>query len=126
MGTFIRRAPFFVAFLCLLLLARSARADRIVLTDVNILDCDVKSEDAQKVALDISSPDSSLIVTKQISKSNIKSWQKSAHEGEPYVVLPLRGVIGEDVNAEALRAGLDQARAAHPKFVILAIDSPGG
>src|SRR5439155_135348 len=126
MGTSIRRAPFFVAILCLLTLADPARADRIVLNDGNVFDGDVKSEDAQKVTLEISSADSALVLTKQIGKSNIKSWQRVARQGEPYVVLPLRGAIGEDVTADALRAGLDQARAANPKFVILAIDSPGG
>lgn len=126
MGHHSRRGLIILTFLGLVSIVLPASADRIVLIDGNVFDGDVKSEDAQKVTLEISSADSALVLTKQISKSNIKSWQRVSHEGAPYVVLPLRGAIGEDVTADALRAGLDQARAANPKIVILAIDSPGG
>src|SRR5262245_35357553 len=104
----------------------TVRADHMVLKDGTAVDCGVTCEDSQKVSIEVSVPNSALVLTKQITKASIKSWQRVARQGAPYVVIPVMGEIGKDTTAEALRVGLEQAKAAHPKYVVLAIDSPGG
>jgi len=105
-------------------LSSALNADRIVLQNGKTFDGEITSEDDQSVTIEVWGVESSF--TRRIGKSQIKSWDKPSHDGQPYVVIPVFGVIGEDVTVDALRAGLAQARVAQPKYVILAIDSPGG
>jgi ATP-dependent protease ClpP protease subunit len=46
--------------------------------------------------------------------------------GPGYVLLPVRGLIGVDITAEALQAGIDSAVELHPQFIVVFIDSDGG
>jgi ATP-dependent protease ClpP protease subunit len=101
-----------------------AHADRLILQDGRTIEGEVTGEDDNVVTIQVSGFESSL--TQRISKSQIQTWYKPSREGQPYVVIPIFGGIGEDVTVDALRAGLAEARAAQPQYVILAIDSPGG
>lgn len=106
------------------LLANFAHADRIILQDGKLVEGEVIQEDDKSVTVETAGVGVSL--TRQIKKSKIKTWQKQLREGKPYVVVPVIGVIGDDITVDALRAGLAEARAARPQYVILEIDSPGG
>jgi ATP-dependent protease ClpP protease subunit len=108
----------------MLAFAGSARADKLVLQDGRTLQGDILSEDESSLVIELHLSGSSL--TQRIDKSQIKTWLKLAREGEPYVVIPFFGEIGTDITAAALDAGLREARAVNPSYVILAIDSPGG
>lgn len=106
------------------LTAVPARADRILLRNGRTLDGDITAETDKTVTLDITGADATH--TLRLSKAQIESYERVPREGPPYVVIPLFGTIGDDVTLEALRAGLAEARAARPRYVVLAINSPGG
>jgi membrane-bound serine protease (ClpP class) len=99
-------------------------ADRLVLTDGRVIEGTVTREDDRTLTLEIRKVGMSLTTT--IYKSEIKTRNTPVCEGQPYVVIPVHGAIGDDVTADALRAGLAEARLAKPQYVILEIDSPGG
>ncbi len=105
-------------------LVTSANADRIVLKDGRRIEGTVTREDDKTLTVEIRRVGILLITT--VSKSEVKTRDKPVRKGQPYVVIPVRGAIGEDVTVEALRAGLAEARLAKPQYVILDIDSPGG
>lgn len=115
----------FVPFLLIGLLLNSVgRADRLVLTDGRTVEGEIAQESNDTVTIEIRAAGSTLF--QQVRKDQIQTWYRPSKEGAPYVSLPIAGVIGEDITPEALRAGLTAARAAHPDYVILAINSPGG
>ncbi len=105
-------------------LVTSANADRIVLKDGRTIEGTVSREDDKTLTVEIRRVGVSLITT--LSKSEVKTRDKPVREGQPYVVIPVHGAIGEDVTVDALRAGLAEARLAKPQYGILDIDSPGG
>ena len=105
-------------------LATPGNAERIVLTDGRAIEGTVIREDDKTLTIEVRRVGISLTTT--ISKSQITTRDKPSREGQPYVVIPVRGAIGDDVTADALRAGLAEARLAKPQYVILEIDSPGG
>jgi ATP-dependent protease ClpP protease subunit len=105
-------------------LAKPANAERIVLTDGRTVEGTVISEDDKTLTIEMRGVGVSLTTT--ISKSQITTRDKPSREGQPYVVIPVHGVIGDDVTADALSAGLAEARLAKPQYVVLEIDSPGG
>lgn len=107
-----------------LLLCASARADRLILSDGRTLEGEIHHQDDSTVTIEIRRGGSVLL--QRVARDQIRTWFKRSTEGEPYVTLPINGVIGQDITPEALRAGFGQARAAGAKFVILAINSPGG
>jgi ATP-dependent protease ClpP protease subunit len=109
-----------------LAVASSVRADHIVLQNGTTVDGEVSAENDQTVTVDVSVPGSSLTVARRLTKAQIKSWDRPSREGPAYVTIPLIGEIGAEVTADGLRAGLAEARAVHAKYVVLAIDSPGG
>lgn len=113
-----------VVGLILLLTASTLRADRLVLTDGRMLEGEILSETETTLTLEIRRQGSRLL--QDIPKSQVRTWYRQSTEGVPYVTLPIKGVIGEDITPAALRAGLGEARASGAKIVILAIDSPGG
>jgi ATP-dependent protease ClpP protease subunit len=121
----LRTSPWFGGLLAgILIVAAAARADRVVLKDGRSFEGEIKAEDEQAVTLEVVGATTGF--TQKIKKVQIETWYRPTRKGAAYVTLPIVGVIGEDVNAEALRAGLEEARKAKAKFVILAIDSPGG
>jgi ATP-dependent protease ClpP protease subunit len=105
-------------------LAAPANADQIILKNGRMIDGAVISENDKTLTIEI--PGIGMSLTTTISKAEIKTRKKVVREGRPYVVVPVRGVIGDDVTVEALRAGLAEARRAKPQYVVLEIDSPGG
>ena len=102
----------------------SAHADRILLHNGRALEGRVIREDDNTVTIEMRGV--GVRLTSTISRSRIKTIEKPLRKGQPYVVIPVRGVIGDDVTADALRAGLAEARLSKPTYVILEIDSPGG
>ena len=102
-----------------------ASADRLVLRDGKTIEGEVITEDDKTVLVEVWVPPLSFY-QKRISKPQIKTWVRPSREGAAYVTIPIFGTIGDDVTVDALRAGLQDARAAKPRYVILAIDSGGG
>jgi ATP-dependent protease ClpP protease subunit len=113
------------AFVMLLAVAATgARADRLVLHDGKTIEGEIVAESDSAVTVEVAAIGSSL--TTQVNKAQIKTWYKPVREGPPYVLIPIVGVIGDDVTADAVRAGLREALAAKPRYIVWAIDSPGG
>jgi membrane-bound ClpP family serine protease len=103
-----------------------ATADRFVLRDGSAIDGDFTAEDQTTITVEQSGPFAGVTLSRKLNKSQVQTWYRSAREGPAYVVIPMFGVIGEDVTAASVRAGLSEARALKPRYVVLAIDSPGG
>lgn len=124
----LMQTPRKLAILCaiatLLALPISVSADKFVLHNGRTIEGEVIKEDDNTVTVEIWAMGSSL--TQRLNKAQVKTWYKPRREGQPYVIIPLFGAIGNDVTVDALRAGLREARAAKARYVILAIDSPGG
>ena len=112
-----------VAFLTLAV-TLPASADWLVLRDGRTLEGEVVGEDDK--TLTVETWGIGLSYTQRVAKAKVKTWYRPKRDGQPYVVIPISGTIGDDVTVEALAAGLREARAAKPKYVILAIDSGGG
>jgi ATP-dependent protease ClpP protease subunit len=114
-----------IAAICIaLFITCTTSADQITLQSGHTYDGDVISEDAQHVILDTS--DSYHSMLRRIPKDVIKTWNRSTRQGQPYVVLPIQGVIGVDITADALKAGIAKAIKLHPRYIMLFIDSDGG
>jgi ATP-dependent protease ClpP protease subunit len=103
---------------------RKTSADQIILQSGRTLDGDVIAEDAQNITIDTS--DSFHSVIRRVNKSLIKTCNRTPHQGQAYVVLPVQGTMGVDISADALKAGIVKAIRLHPRFIILYIDSDGG
>jgi ATP-dependent protease ClpP protease subunit len=115
-----------IVIACVLALLPAARAagDRVVLENGRTIDGRVVAEDAGSVTIQIELGSSTL--TQRYNKSQVRSIARVERLPATYVTLPVVGAIGTDVTAAALRAGFNEARASSPKYVVLAIDSPGG
>jgi hypothetical protein len=105
-------------------LTSSAAADHIILRNGRTLDGEVVREDDRALAVEIFA--SPYTFVRNVNKSQVREWQRPPHVGAPYVLIPIFGVIGNDVTVDALREGLAKAREANPRCIVLAIDSPGG
>jgi ATP-dependent protease ClpP protease subunit len=105
-------------------LTMPANADRIVLTSGRAIEGTIIREDEK--TLTIKARGVGMSLTETVSKSEVATRDTPSREGKPYVVIPVHGAIGDDVTADALRAGLAEARSANPQYVVLEIDSPGG
>jgi ATP-dependent protease ClpP protease subunit len=114
-----------VGFTLATLLAPFVRADHIVLQNGRAFDGEFVAETNSTVTLEMFFPPS-YTMERRFNKAQIKTWQRPAHVGAPYVMIPIIGEIGNDVTVDAIRAGLEKARAARPRYIVLAIDSPGG
>ncbi|MEI6972727.1 MAG: ATP-dependent Clp protease proteolytic subunit, partial [bacterium] len=105
-------------------LATPGNAEHLVLTGGRTIDGTVIRETDTTLTIEVR--DVGVSMTETINKAYVESRDTPTRKGAPYVVIPLRGAIGDDVTADALRAGLAEARLANPEFIILEIDSPGG
>lgn len=104
---------------------QTAAGDRLVLRNGKTLEGEVVAEDAGTVTLEVLVPPG-YTFNRRVKKADIVSRVRPPHSGTPYVLIPIEGVVGKDVTVEALSAGIAKARAAKPKYIVLAIDSPGG
>jgi ATP-dependent protease ClpP protease subunit len=84
------------------------------------------SEDENSVTIEQSGASSGVTVSRKLEKSQVQTWYRSSRDGPAYVVIPIFGAIGEDVTSGSIRAALAEARMLKPRYVVLAIDSPGG
>ena len=109
----------------LLALAAPVSADHVVLQNGREFDGEVVAESDRTLTLEMFVPPG-YTLGRTFEKAAIKTLVRPPREGEPYVLVPLIGQIGKDVTADALRGGLEKARKANPRFIVLAIDSPGG
>src|SRR5258708_2410923 len=107
-----------------LLLAAIASADQVVLKTGQTYSGEITAEDVQTLTLEMSAP--GCTITKRFQKSQLASWPQRSREGPAYVAIPFVGEIGKDITTDALRMGLEKATAAHPRYIVLVIDSPGG
>ncbi len=125
MGTGWKLAYIAMAGAALLALGTgTASGDQIILQSGRTLDGDVIAEDAQNVTIDISDSFHSSI--RRVNKSLIKTLNRTPHQGAAYVVLPVQGVIGIDITADALKAGIVKAVRLQPRYIMLFIESDGG
>jgi ATP-dependent protease ClpP protease subunit len=62
----------------------------------------------------------------KVGRANIASIEKQVVEGVGYCTIPIKGAIGTEVTAAALRGAIAEARRAGAQYVILQIDSLGG
>jgi ATP-dependent protease ClpP protease subunit len=106
-------------------LARPAAGDRLVFQDGKTVQGEVVAEDAGSVTVEVFIPPG-YTINRRLNKAQVKTWERPPHDGAPYVLIPIFGAIGDDVTVESLRAGIEKARAANPKYIVMAIDSPGG
>src|ERR1700710_1579481 len=88
-----------------------ASADQVVLKTGQTYSGEITAEDAQTLTLEMSAP--GCTITKRFQKSQLASWPQRAHEGPAYVAIPFVGEIGKDITTDALRMGLEKAKAAH-------------
>ena len=78
-------------------------------------------------AVVIESESQGMTFRQTVKRAAIRTMQRDkAAAGPAYCPVPISGVIGSDVTAEALLVGFNEARATHSEYVILVIDSPGG
>ena len=115
-----------VALLVLFTLASIARADKFVLRDGSSIDADVLAEDEHSITIEQTVTATGVLLSRKLDKLQIQTWYRAPRDGPAYVTIPMMGVIGEDVTAASVRAGLSEARTVKPRYVVLAIDSPGG
>ncbi len=105
-------------------------ADTLVLNNGRQYEGRLISQDDRLVTFEISQVGVRMIL--RLAASEVKQVISEVQEGPTYVVLPILGTIGRDleadsyVTADAFIQVLDEVRMAKPNFVILVIDSPGG
>ena len=99
--------------------------DHVLLKNGKSFDGEIVSENKDALKLEIFVPPA-YTMARKLEQASIKSLTRSAHDGSPYVLIPVFGAIGTDITAEAFRAGLAKAVAAKAPRIVLAIDSPGG
>jgi membrane-bound serine protease (ClpP class) len=100
------------------------RADTLTKKDGKTFEGRVVAETADSVTFESNS--GGITLRQRISRANIRSIRKQVVEGPGYCVIPIKGMIGNEVTAAAFQAALDEARRAGAEYVILQIDSPGG
>src|SRR5215211_614309 len=104
--------------------AATARADVLVKADGSTLKGKVVAE--QKDSVTFESYSGGITLRQKFNRSQVKEIRREVKEGPGYCPLPIVGVIGEDVLARDVDAGIAEARRTGPKYVVLVIDSPGG
>ena len=117
------RTVLIAVILALPFVARAA-GDRVLLTSGRTIEGQVVAEDEATVTVQVEIGSSTL--TQRYNRSQVRSIERVAPVQATYVTLPVVGAIGTDVTAAALRAGFNEARRLRPRYVVLAIDSPGG
>lgn len=105
--------------------ANAFHNDHVVLKNGKSFDGEIVSENKDAIRLEIFVPPA-YTMARRLERVRIKTLIRSVHDGSPYVLIPIFGVVGEDITVDALRAGLAKARAVKATRIILAIDSPGG
>src|SRR5256885_10148539 len=102
--------------LCILLTALAAPvlADQVITKDGRSQTGRIVSEDGSGVTLDIQS--GGLVMRKKIPAAQIKSISREVRDGPGYYPLPIIGVIGKDVTAEAFRAAIVEVRKHRPEY----------
>ena len=113
-----------VGLFALVLPAGGAWGDELVKTDGTTLSGKVVVE--QKDSVTFETHASGMTLRQKIARSQIRSIQREVREGPGYCPLPIVGVIGQDVLARDIEAGVREARRSNPQYVVLVIDSPGG
>jgi membrane-bound serine protease (ClpP class) len=118
--------PLSAAALILLLAASplALAADRIERKDGRVLEGRIVDESKDSITIETRSGE--LSVRQKVAKSAIRDIQRESREGPGYCVIPIEGVIGLEVKADALRRALLDARRAGANIIVLSIDSPGG
>jgi ATP-dependent protease ClpP protease subunit len=119
-------SAFFAALLISLLVVSVARADKFLMRDGTTIDGDVVSDNDATVTIEQSAPFSGVTLSRKLDKAQVQTWYRSSRDGPAYVVIPIFGAVGEDVTASSISAALAEARMVKPRYVVLAIDSPGG
>jgi len=99
--------------------------DHVLLKNGKSFDGEIVFENKDALKLEIFVPPG-YTMARKLEQASIKTLTRSAHDGSPYVLIPVFGVIGKDITADALHAGLAKAVAAKASRIILVIDSPGG
>ena len=127
----LHRLTYAVAAIVTLVVAgQHCCADTLVLNNGRQYEGQLISQDDRLVTFEISQIGVRMIL--RLSASEVKQVISEVQEGPTYVVLPIVGTIGRDleadsyVTADAFIQVLDEIRTAKPDFVILLIDSPGG
>ena len=115
---------FTIAFGIGLALASVVRADQLIKTDGSTLQGKVVAEQKDSVTFETHAGGISL--RQKIARSQVKEIRREIKDGPGYCPLPIIGVIGQDVLARDVEAGIREARRSKPQFVVLVIDSPGG
>jgi len=111
---------------CLLMLpAVMATADTVTKKNGAVITGQVVAERADAVVIEVESQ--GIVFRQTVPRSQIQSVQREKRAAGPaYCQVPVQGVVGTDVTADALMAGFAEARAQHAEFVVLVFDSPGG
>src|SRR5438094_9656957 len=98
----------FVALLGIVLCAGSAHADELVKADGSTLNGKIIAE--QKDSVTFESHVSGITLKQKIARSQIREIHREVREGPGYCPLPIVGVIGQDVLARDVEAGIREAR----------------
>lgn len=111
---------------CLLMLAAAATsADSITRKNGAVINGQIVAERPDAVVIEVESQ--GIVFRQTVPRAQIRSMQRDkAAAGPAYCQLPVQGVIGTDVTADALMAGFSEARAQHADYVVLVFDSLGG
>jgi len=121
---FRKVAAIIIALVFVVTACLPARADQIVLKNGRTLSGEVAAEDDQSVTLEVSGP--GMTFKQRVQKVQIAKWDRPAQVGSAYVLVPVLGEIGVDCTAATMKAALDAAREAKPKYIVLVVDSGGG
>lgn len=84
----------------------------------------IVEEDEHGIVMEIDSP--GMTIHRRIQTGNIREIVRAQREGPAYAFIPVVGVIGEEVTADALRKALAEARRSQCEYVILGFRSDGG
>jgi hypothetical protein len=104
----------------------SARADRVVMDDGRTMQCRIVAQDDRTITIEVDAAGST--ISRRLDRSKVHSMQADPRDAAAadYVTVPVIGRIGRDVTAAAFRRGLEVACRSRPRYIVLAIDSPGG
>jgi membrane-bound ClpP family serine protease len=101
-----------------------AAADRIERKDGRVLEGRIVEESKDSITIETRAGE--LMVRQRVSKANVRNVEREKREGPGYCVVPIEGVIGVEVTADALRKALLDAKHCGAKIIVLSVDSPGG
>lgn len=115
---------FVICAVALSLLAMGALAETIEKTDGTTIEARIISEAAD--ALTIETSIGGITMRQRLPRKQIKSIRRIVKQGPGYCIIPLEGMIGREVTADALEAALAEARKLKASIIILTVNSPGG